>query len=185
MNAAEIKGRKRADRHISSKTRMSRETFAKQSGNSIQASEQTCGVMNMVDQRMARRQYTGEIPALTTRLGRISGPVLDPELRALLACAWNRAGLCVLMLLKRDPTACETLEGFHLRLRYPLDELAQGLESLVSGGVLQVSQGNGDPTYWLPVDSPYLPALQRLANVYHSGVAGRNCLVANLPGTTA
>lgn len=89
------------------------------------------------------------------------------------------------MLLKRDPTACETAEGFHLRLRYPLGELSQGLESLVAGGVLEVSRGNGEPTFWLPADSPYLAALHQLATVYHSGASGRNCLVAGLPGAAA
>lgn len=141
--------------------------------------------MTMSDQRVAERQFTGVIPVPATRFGRTTAPVLDPELRGLLASAGNRAGLCVLMLLKRDPTACETVEGFHLRLRYPLGELARALESLVAGGVLDVSRGNGDPTYWLPAESPHLPALQRLATVYHSGAGGRNCLVANLPRPAA
>jgi len=104
----------------------------------------------------------------------------DPAVGRLVSAAKSAAGLNILILFGQDPLACDTPQGFAMRLRYPVDQVQDALESLHAGGVLSVSEGQASgprACYWLPAGGGLPTAVRRLFEAYMTGPRERGALV--------
>lgn len=110
---------------------------------------------------------------------------LDPRLSELMSAAGGMAGLNLLLLFGRDPTACDTAAGFALRLQRPVSEVNQALLRLSQIGILCASPGpgrSGHPSYWLSTEAPLATSLRRLVQAYTSSPAERRALLRHVCG---
>jgi len=95
---------------------------------------------------------------------------------ALLRAAQTPQGLQILLMLAEDPTLCETIEGFALRLHCTPQEVRDAIHSLHEVGVLNASPGpanRGSASYWLSSDTGLMASIRRLMDVYFGSPAGR------------
>ena len=84
--------------------------------------------------------------------------------------------------------ACETADGYAMRLQRPVAEVRHAVASLAERGLLCTSRRkvvSAAPCYWLPAEVALVRALQRLALAYHTDPSTRRTLRQATAGCAA